>query len=92
MVFGPPGLTTAETFDQVLENTEIDSASCLPITLEEIATRPDILAKLGRLKYIAYVGGRLKLHFHSKLSINLHKGRYPRMLAILFHTTSTYTP
>lgn len=57
IVLGPPGLATANVFDQILEHSSIDAANCLPITLEEIATRPDILQKLGRLKYITYVGG-----------------------------------
>ncbi|KAF2267571.1 acetyl-CoA synthetase-like protein [Lojkania enalia] len=58
-VLGPPDSATADIFDQVLEHGNIDSANCFPATLEEISTRPDILQKLGRLKYIAYVGGHL---------------------------------
>ncbi|KAF2182104.1 acetyl-CoA synthetase-like protein [Zopfia rhizophila CBS 207.26] len=59
IVLGPPGLATADTFDQVLEYANIDAANCMPITLEEVATRPDILAKLSKLKYLAYVGGHI---------------------------------
>ncbi|ORY14412.1 hypothetical protein BCR34DRAFT_646399 [Clohesyomyces aquaticus] len=59
VVLGPPGLATADTFDQVLEYGNIDAANCLPITLEEIATRPDILAKLRKMDHIVFVGGHL---------------------------------
>jgi hypothetical protein len=57
VVLGPPGLATADIFDQVLEHGNIDAADCLPITLHEIATRPDILTKLEKLNYITYAGG-----------------------------------
>lgn len=56
-VLGPPGIVTAGVFEEVLENTEIDAAYCLPITLEEIAKRADLLKKLERLKFVTYVGG-----------------------------------
>ncbi|KAF2867579.1 hypothetical protein BDV95DRAFT_610493 [Massariosphaeria phaeospora] len=59
VVLGPPGLPTADVFDQVLEYGDIAATNCLPITLDEIATRPDILAKLDRLKYITYFGSPL---------------------------------
>ncbi|KAF2034777.1 acetyl-CoA synthetase-like protein [Setomelanomma holmii] len=59
IVIGPPGLTTADTFDQVLEYGNIDTAGCLPITLDEVAKRPDILAKLHKLKSITFVGAGL---------------------------------
>jgi acyl-CoA synthetase (AMP-forming)/AMP-acid ligase II len=58
VVLGPPGLATAEIFDEVLEHGNIDAVDCLPITLEEVATRPDILAKLEKLNYITYTGGK----------------------------------
>ncbi|KAF2470039.1 acetyl-CoA synthetase-like protein [Lindgomyces ingoldianus] len=59
VVLGPPGLATSDTFCQVLDYGNIDAASCLPVTLEEIATRPDILGKLAKLKFITFVGGVL---------------------------------
>lgn len=59
VVLGPPGLCTADIFSQVLDYGNIDSASCLPITLEEISTRTDVLEKMRRLKYIINTGGKL---------------------------------
>ncbi|KAF2000971.1 hypothetical protein P154DRAFT_434088 [Amniculicola lignicola CBS 123094] len=56
VVIGPPGQTTAGTFDLMLDYGRINSASCEIATLEEIATRPDILRKLGQLKHITYIG------------------------------------
>ena len=58
VVLGPPGVATTEIFDEVLEHGNIDTVDCLPITLEEVATRPDILAKLEKLNYITYTGGK----------------------------------
>ncbi|PVI01075.1 acetyl-CoA synthetase-like protein [Periconia macrospinosa] len=59
IVIGPPGITTADTLARVLDHADIDSAFCDPTPLEEAATRPDIMEKLGRLKYVAYTGGLL---------------------------------
>ncbi|KAF2740127.1 acetyl-CoA synthetase-like protein [Polyplosphaeria fusca] len=58
-VIGPPGLPTADMFAQVIEYGDIDSASCVPISLEEMSLRTDVLEKLRRLKYITYVGGSM---------------------------------
>jgi acyl-CoA synthetase (AMP-forming)/AMP-acid ligase II len=57
VVLGPPGIPTADTLDQVLGQNNIDDIACLPVTLEEIASRPDVLAKLGKLKFVTYAGG-----------------------------------
>ena len=57
VVLPPPGLVTADVFDQVLNDADIDSANLIPLTLEEIATRADMLKKLGRLKHVTCVGG-----------------------------------
>lgn len=57
VVAGPPYPATADIFSDMLEYGTIDTVSALPSTLEEIAKRPDVLAKLNRLKFIAYVGG-----------------------------------
>ena len=57
IVMGPPQPATADIFNDMLEYADIDAASCLPSTLEETAKRPDILAKLNRLKLIGYIGG-----------------------------------
>lgn len=58
IVLGPPEHQfSADSFNELLEYAKIDSASCLPTTLETIAKRPDILEKLNRLDVIAYVGG-----------------------------------
>lgn len=57
IVIGPPGLTTADVFDQVLDYANIDAASCLASTLEEIAKRPDVLSKLRKLRHVCYFGG-----------------------------------
>ncbi|KAF2710147.1 acetyl-CoA synthetase-like protein [Pleomassaria siparia CBS 279.74] len=59
VVLGPPGIVDAHVFDEILEHGDIHAADCLPIALEEVATRPEILAKLGRLNYITYAGGVL---------------------------------
>lgn len=58
IVVGPPVLATADIFNQMLDYGNIDSASCIPSTLEETARRPDILPKLQKLKLIVYVGGK----------------------------------
>lgn len=57
VVLGSAEICTADTFDQILEHGKIDAANCCPITLEEVATRPDIVAKLRRLKHLTYIGG-----------------------------------
>lgn len=59
VVLGPPGHCSADTFAQVLEHGNIDAAVCLPTTLEDIATRPDILAKCSELKHIVYTTGNI---------------------------------
>ncbi|CAI6332749.1 unnamed protein product [Periconia digitata] len=56
IVIGPPGLPSADTIAEMIDNADIDSVFCVPATLEEAATRPDILPKLGQLKYVAYTG------------------------------------
>jgi acyl-CoA synthetase (AMP-forming)/AMP-acid ligase II len=58
-VLGPPEQTTVEILEAMVRHADIDSASCTPATLEELARRPDALANLGGLKHIAYVGGKL---------------------------------
>jgi acyl-CoA synthetase (AMP-forming)/AMP-acid ligase II len=54
-----PGTCTADVFAQVLDTVHIDSADSTPVTLEEIARRPDILARVAarRLQHITYVRG-----------------------------------
>ena len=59
VVLGPPGLCTADVFSQVLDYGNIDSAKCVPVTLEEVATRPDVLEKMRVLRHITYVGGNI---------------------------------
>jgi acyl-CoA synthetase (AMP-forming)/AMP-acid ligase II len=56
-VFGPPEQATADIIDKMIEFADIDSASCVPATLEELARYPNVLAKLWKLKHIAYAGG-----------------------------------
>ncbi|KAJ4370312.1 hypothetical protein N0V86_009049 [Didymella sp. IMI 355093] len=58
-VLGPPEQTTVEVLEAMMRHADIDSASCTPATLEELARRPDALANLGGLKHIAYVGGSI---------------------------------
>jgi acyl-coenzyme A synthetase/AMP-(fatty) acid ligase len=82
VVLGPPGHCSADTFAQVLEHGDIDAAICLPTTLEEIATRPDILANCGELKHIAYTTGSLSKAAGDIIS------RYA-LLYDLFGTTET---
>ena len=58
-VLGPPEQTTIETLLAMVRFTDVDSASCTPAVLEELARRPDALVNLRGLKHIAYVGGSL---------------------------------
>jgi hypothetical protein len=57
VVLGPAGPCTADVFNGVLDHGKINSADCLTETLEEVARRPDILAKLRRLQHVTYVQG-----------------------------------
>ncbi|KAH7347005.1 hypothetical protein BKA66DRAFT_614447 [Pyrenochaeta sp. MPI-SDFR-AT-0127] len=59
VVIGPPYPATADIFNDMLEYADIDAASGLPSMLEETARRPDILAKLNKLKFFGYVGGSI---------------------------------
>ncbi|KAJ8119138.1 hypothetical protein OPT61_g31 [Boeremia exigua] len=67
-VLGPSEQGTVETMIEMLQYAGIDSASCVPGTLEELAKRPDDLAKLRGLKFIAYVGGSISQHTGDTLS------------------------
>jgi hypothetical protein len=57
VVLGPPEQTTVDVMSRMLDHADIDSASCVPATLEELARSPEILPKLRKLTHIAYVGG-----------------------------------
>jgi len=57
MVLGLPGLPTPDDLVQMIEYGRIDSAVCFPLTLEEVATRSDVLGQLHRLKHITFTGG-----------------------------------
>ncbi|KAF2015128.1 acetyl-CoA synthetase-like protein [Aaosphaeria arxii CBS 175.79] len=59
VVLGPPGPVTADTVSDIIEYGHIDSMKCVPVTLEDVAQRPDVLAKLKDLYHIIYVGGQL---------------------------------
>ncbi|PSN59431.1 acetyl-CoA synthetase-like protein [Corynespora cassiicola Philippines] len=72
IVIGPPGLATADTLAEMLEYADLDCIACLPITLEDVATRPDVLEKLGRLKYANYVGGQISSHAGDTISRHVH--------------------
>ena len=56
-VLGPPEQATAETMDEMIRYADIDSASCVPATLEELSKYSDVLIKLRQLKHVSYVGG-----------------------------------
>lgn len=56
-MLGPPEQATPEIFDEMIQYADIDSASCVPATLEELSQSPKVLARLRELKHIAYVGG-----------------------------------
>lgn len=56
-VLGPPEPVTAHTMDEMIRYGKIDSAGCIPSTLEDLARCPEVLAKLRTLKHISYVGG-----------------------------------
>lgn len=58
-VLGPPEQATAQTLEAMIQYADIDSASCVPATLEDLAKHPKILAKLRALKHISYVGGNI---------------------------------
>ncbi|KAF3034545.1 hypothetical protein E8E11_003265 [Didymella keratinophila] len=58
-VLGPPEQTTIETLLAMVRYADIDSASCTPAVLEELARSPNALANLRGLKHIAYVGGSI---------------------------------
>lgn len=57
IVLGPPEQATAKTMGEMIRYANIDSASCVPATLEELANNPGVLANMRGLKHIAYVGG-----------------------------------
>ncbi|KAL6711458.1 hypothetical protein ACN47E_004392 [Coniothyrium glycines] len=59
IVIGPPRPVTAEIFEGMLKHADIDAASCLPSTLEDVARKPHILAKLKRLRFVTCIGGTL---------------------------------
>lgn len=56
-VLGPPEQATVETMQDMIRYANISSASCVPATLEELSSRPDALAGMRSLRYIAYLGG-----------------------------------
>jgi hypothetical protein len=49
---------TTDSFSDMIEYADVDAATCMSCTLEDVAMRPDVLAKLDRLEYISYVGGQ----------------------------------
>jgi acyl-CoA synthetase (AMP-forming)/AMP-acid ligase II len=57
VVLGPPGQVTADIFDAMLDCADVNAVSAMPGTLEDVATRPDVLLKLDRLNFAAVVGG-----------------------------------
>jgi hypothetical protein len=53
-----PQSATSETLADMIEYANMDAASCLSTTdLEKTTRKPDVLAKLARLKFITYLGG-----------------------------------
>jgi acyl-coenzyme A synthetase/AMP-(fatty) acid ligase len=58
VVLGPPGIPTANVFEQVVEYGRVDAANLLPVTLEDIAISSTSLALLSQLKFVAYTGGK----------------------------------
>ncbi|KAF2643884.1 acetyl-CoA synthetase-like protein [Massarina eburnea CBS 473.64] len=83
VVLGPPGLATADVFAGVLDRAGFDSANCVPVTLEEIATRPDVLEKVRKLKHITYVGGSLSKAAGDTIS------QYTQLYAIMASTEAS---
>ncbi|KZM22376.1 catalytic [Ascochyta rabiei] len=67
-VLGPPEEATASTIEDMIQYADIDSASCVPATLEELARSPDVLMRLQGLKHISYVGGSLSQHAGDAIS------------------------
>lgn len=60
-VIGPTEQATAERMIEMIRYADIDSASCVPATLEELATKPDAFTNLRELRHISYVGGNSSL-------------------------------
>lgn len=90
-VLGPPEQATAEMLGDMIRYADIDSASCVPATLEELATKPNVLAKLRALKHIAYVGGNdhlLPLHSYA----DFEKGPSHNMQGMLWPSTFHLCP
>lgn len=56
-VLGPPEPNNVDTLLDMIRYADIDSASCTPAVLEELARRPDALAQMQAVKHICYVGG-----------------------------------
>jgi acyl-CoA synthetase (AMP-forming)/AMP-acid ligase II len=56
IVIGPQS-ATAETLSDMIEYANIDTANCLSTDLENMTKKPEVLAKLARLKFITYLGG-----------------------------------
>ncbi|KAF9693021.1 hypothetical protein EKO04_009158 [Ascochyta lentis] len=61
-VLGPPEQATPDILEDMIKYADVDSASCVPATLEELARSPNVLARLQRLEHISYVGGSLSQH------------------------------
>lgn len=70
-VLGPPEQATAKTFKEMIEYADIDSSSCIPATLEELAQSPDALAGLRKLRHIAYIGGTAELQSQYGITLTL---------------------
>ncbi|KAF2686919.1 acetyl-CoA synthetase-like protein [Lentithecium fluviatile CBS 122367] len=68
IVLGLPGQETADTLKAIFELTDLDAINARPATLEEVATRPDIMARFNRLEFVAVVGGALSNGASEKLS------------------------
>lgn len=63
IVLGPAGLVTPDEFSQMLEYANIDGAICTPSTVDQVSQVPELVAKLEKLKYVAYLGGSFILTF-----------------------------
>jgi len=60
IVLGPPGQESADTLGTILESANVDAVNIAPGILEDVATRPDVLSKLDKLKFAAVVGGEYR--------------------------------
>ena len=93
-VLGPPEQATAKTLEMMVQYAGIDSASCVPATLEDLAKHPEVLTKLRNLKHLSYVGGRQSCLASHKTATYTAQAHCPEMQEIsslnMFHLSRAW--